>query len=89
MRTPHTNPQLNPPAYRLTCVYCKHAPATHLLVADLRIPAGRERVTSLVCLHCGAGSVADARSIARSPASVWLFMLAEEPDTLPEKTISW
>lgn len=68
----------------LTCAYCKHAPATHLLVADLRF--NLKRITDLVCLPCGARNVKDARSIAVSASSVWLFRLTESTDTLERVT---
>jgi hypothetical protein len=61
----------------LPCEYCMHAPAACCLVADLYVG----RVTSLLCVPCGTRNVRDARKIARTPSSVWLFMLvpAGEP----------
>jgi len=55
----------------LTCEYCNHAPATHLLVADLS--AGR--AAHLVCGPCGERNVSDAAVIAKAPSSTWLFAL--------------
>jgi hypothetical protein len=55
----------------LTCVYCRRAPATRLLVADLK--AGR--VAHLVCARCGTRNVRDAGKIARAPSAAWLFAL--------------
>jgi|HubBroStandDraft_4_1064222.scaffolds.fasta_scaffold1606046_1 hypothetical protein len=62
--------------YPLTCEFCKHAPATHLLVADLR--GGQRRW--LVCAEHAAGNAETARTIARSPASAWLFALVPAGD---------
>jgi hypothetical protein len=59
------------PEPALTCVYCRRAPATHLLVADLT--AGR--VAHLVCGRCGTRNVGDAGKIAEAPSSAWLFTL--------------
>jgi hypothetical protein len=56
----------------LTCEYCQRAPATCCLVADLHVG----RVTSLVCVMCGTSNIADARKIAKTPSSAWLFVLA-------------
>lgn len=56
----------------LTCEYCKHGPATHLLVFDLRT----RRINSLVCETCGNRSIGAARKIAKAASSVWLFTLA-------------
>jgi hypothetical protein len=61
----------------LTCVYCKHAPATHLLVADLPSPAAR-RITDLACAECGKRGVKDARDWPVK--TVHLFTLTEETD---------
>lgn len=57
--------------FPLTCEYCTHAPASHLLVADL--PTGR--AAHLVCGPCGTRNVGDARKIAKSAPSAWLFAL--------------
>jgi hypothetical protein len=55
----------------LTCVYCKSAPATHLLVADLK----SRRATDLVCEPCGGRGVGDAVWVAAAESSIWLFAL--------------
>jgi hypothetical protein len=61
----------------LTCERCKHAPATHLLVADLPSPAAK-RITDLVCAECGPHGVKDARDWPVK--SVHLFILTEAHD---------
>lgn len=61
--------------FPLTCEYCSHAPATHLLVADLSVG----RAENLVCGPCGTKNVRDARKISRSASSAWLFMLIPAP----------
>lgn len=57
--------------FPLTCSFCRKAPATHLLVADL--PDGR--VPHLVCYRCGHRDQDAARTIAVAPAAAWLFEL--------------
>ena len=59
----------------LTCEYCRHAPATHLLVTDL-VP---RRVQALVCGECGFRNFKAAREIALAPSAAWLFRLLPEP----------
>ena len=65
--------------YPLTCEFSKHAPGTHLLVADLS--GGQRRW--LVCAECAGRDAGRAAEIAKSPASAWLFALvpAGEPGT--------
>lgn len=55
----------------LTCQFCTHAPATHLLAADLKTG----RFLKLVCGTCGNAGIADARKIAKTAPSAWLFTL--------------
>lgn len=57
--------------FPLTCEYCDHTPATHLLVADLSMG----RSAHLVCGPCGERNIGYARRIAKSASSAWLFTL--------------
>lgn len=71
-----------PPAIRwtapLTCAHRQHAPATHLLVADLAVVG---RVLNLVCEGCGQQGTRDAVKISARGRSVWLFALIPERTT--------
>ena len=72
--------------FPLTCSFCRNAPATHLLVADL--PDGR--VPHLVCYRCGHRDEGAARTIAVAPAAAWLFELhpdACRPDPRPLEAV--
>ena len=73
------------PTWPLTCGYCKKAPATHVLVADIYF-GGRMR--DLVCNRCGRASLSDAMSVSKSKASAWLFVLVpagrDDPEPAPE-----
>ena len=55
----------------LTCQYCKHAPATHLLVADVRA----RRVKALACGPCATRNLETAARITKGAQSAWLFAL--------------
>ena len=55
----------------LTCEHCKHAPATHLLIADVR----SRRMTALACRSCGDWGIKTAERISGTAMSAWLFAL--------------
>jgi hypothetical protein len=63
--------------FPLTCTFCRHAPATHLIVLDNQWACGiaGSRRPHLVCADCAERNADDARKVAKSPASVWLFEL--------------
>jgi hypothetical protein len=61
--------------HKLTCSWCKNAPADHLVVTDLKT-AGRQMV--LVCGECAyhpRWGFSRAPEAAITPSSVWLFQI--------------
>lgn len=58
----------------LTCQFCRCKPATQLLVTDFT----SGRTMHLTCSECGQRSLPEARVIARSPSSAWLFTLVPD-----------
>ena len=61
-----------PELWPLTCQYCRNAPATHVLVADIYF-GGRMR--DLVCNQCGRVNLPKAMSVSKCKESAWLFVL--------------
>jgi len=71
-------------AAALTCTFCRHAPATYLIVLDYQWACGVKgsRRPHLVCAGCAERNADDARKIAKSPSSVWLFELHPAEDVI-------
>jgi len=65
----------------LTCNFCRSAPATHLLVADLNVVG---RTMSLTCETCGIQGVRDAQIMSVGGASTWLYELRGVEPFVPQ-----
>ena len=65
---------------KLTCDYCKNAPATHLLVVDMNSMVRVNhvsRLTNLVCSNCGHKGIEDCKRAPDIFMNPSLYMLTE------------